>query len=93
MTKCTILASVADRGKRRRRSSGRQQDRETGRQGGDNNRCVHVIGHLVDDPEVHGYESVHTRLDLKMNVHKHEQMDCSFVIIFCYESGLYIFKC
>lgn len=46
------------------------------RQGGDNNRCVHVIGHLVHDPEVH------TRLDLKMNVHKHEQIDYSFVIIF-----------
>lgn len=53
------------------------------RQGGDdNNRCVHVIGHLVHDPEVHGHKSVHTRLDLKMNVHKHEQIDYSFVIIF-----------
>lgn len=52
------------------------------RQGGDSNRCVHVIGHLVHDPEVHGHKSVHTRLDLKMNVHKHEQIDYSFVIIF-----------
>lgn len=60
-----------------------QGDSQTERQGGDNNRRVHVIGHLVHDPEVHGHKSVHTRLDLKMNVHKHEQIDYSFVIIFC----------
>lgn len=66
-----VLASGADRGKK----GGDHQ--------GDNNRCVHVIGHLVHDPEVHGHKSVRTRLDLKMNVNKHEQIDYSFVIIFC----------
>lgn len=43
-----------------------QGDSQPERQGGDdNNRRVHVIGHLVHDPEVHGHKSVRMRLDLK----------------------------